>query len=334
MIPTWGQIYDQVRVLLNDTEVPGGQLFTNANLVEHAKDVTEGVFRAFRRYDVPYVDKETFVRVPPHTSYVDLAWAGINSAGTVTDLWVKTPEVLVDVPLSPAPSNDPTTGFVRLQPFSLDGLATGDLVEVILDRRFYGIVNDTWTITVDSPFIILNGCLAAIKDASLYVGAQPGYVAKGGQWRQLAGPVNDWDPADRGHQGTGATSQWALRGSAIRLWPASTDSQVLSVSYGVAGEMDMATPDAVAQLDDSLMLYANGIAGLAARSKGQPGSEIFFQTAYGPTLQPTGEGGILGGMINEMVKNQQMTPRKKARFAPRNWNKGFVREQWFRGFRY
>lgn len=333
MTPTWAEIYEQVRTLLADDDTPGGQIFTDAYLAIQAKGVTESIFRAFDRYSLPYVQKETFVRVPSYTSYVDLATAGINSGGTVNEVWCKEPEFITDIPLSPAPSNDPTTGFVRLQPFDLSGFTTGDLVEVILDRRFYGVVNDTWTITVDSPYIILNGCLAQIKAPADYSGAAPGYVSKGGTWRQLVGPDLNWNPDDRGEGGQGSTSKWALRGQALRLWPVNSQVQVLSVKYGVTGEMDMENPDAVVQLDDSLMLYANAIAGVAGQNKGQTGIEKFLVTAYGPTMQPTGEGGILGGFVDRMIKDMQQSPQIKGRFAPRNWNRGFLRNQTYRNWR-
>lgn len=324
MTPTWAEIYDLVRVRLGDDDTPGGQIFTDAYLASHAKAAAEDVFRAFSRYRIPYVERETFVRVAPYTSYVDMNASGINGGNTVSQIWSKEPEFISEVPLTPAPSNDPATGFVQLQPLDISGLATGDTVEVILDRRFYGVVNDVWTITVNSPFIILNGCLAAIRPSADYTGALPGYMSKGGGWRELGGPDSNWNPEDRGGQGTGTTSRWAVRGGGLRLWPASSTAQVLSVRYAVTGDYDQDTPDAVTQLDDSLTLYSTIIAGKAAQSKGQPNAEIFLAEAYGPTMQPTGEGGILGGIIDRMILGMQMAPRIKGRFTPRNWNRYFV----------
>ena len=193
-------------------------------------------------------------------------------------------------------------------------------VEVILDLRTNGIINDTWTITVDSPYLILNGCLAPLKLAADYAGALPGYVSKGGQWKDVTGPRQDFGPANR-QDGQGLPASFFVRKNAIRLAPSCAQRLVLSVSYRLTGDWTFTSADSPIMMDDCESVLVSAVAGLAMKSKGQDGWQDVLMEAYGPSMQPDGDSGALGGMIDQYIKQMQFDPQTKRRFRAKNMSR-------------
>ncbi len=318
-LSTFTQIYQRVRTRLGDDEVVGGQVFTDAYLSIHMPDIWANTIGAMSKWGLPYTEKESFVLVQPHQSYVDLQRSGLPNPGAIFEVWAGTPSVVTQVPLSPAPSTDPATGFIRLEPASLTGFQTGDEVMVLADPRFQGVVNDVWTVTISAPFMILNGCFATIRPSGDYAGATPGRVAKVDQsnWRQLR-PIDDYNPGTRSEQGS-LPNSYAYRGQVMRLEPVAATQQILSVSYYITGDASFVSTDSPVVADDMSRVLVPYLAGVACQSKGQPGFQDFYVEALGqPVPIATGEGGALGEYIALKVKEMQRAPLQKGRFREKN----------------
>ena len=126
MTPTWAIINEAVRSRTGDTEIAGGQAYTDAILAPHNRQAWADLFRALNRFGVSYVNAETFVSLPANSTYLDTAANGISGASSIFKMECKAPDVISVIPLIPALSNDPATGFVRIQPYDITGFTTGD----------------------------------------------------------------------------------------------------------------------------------------------------------------------------------------------------------------
>lgn len=324
-VSTFSQIYQRVRILLSDDEIVGGQLFTNALLTEFMPDAWASYVGVMSKFGLPYTEKESFVLVQPYQSYVDVVRSGLPNAGAILEVWAGTPDIVQQIPLSPAPTPDPSTGFIRVQPSSITGFQTGDTVSIIQDPRFEGVVNDVWTVTVSAPYLILNGCFANIRPSGDYATALPGWAVRipSSNWRELL-YSEDYDPSDRMVQ-SNLTGQWSYRGQAIRLIPPATTQQVLSVTYRITGDSTFVSSDSPVVDDDASRVLVPYIAGVAARAKGQPGADTLIVQAVGnPEGVMTGEGGILGESISLKIKTMQRNPLLKGRFRPKNMGTRFA----------
>lgn len=318
-LSTFTQIYQRVRQRLGDDEVVGGQVFTDAYLGTLMPDNWANVIGAFSKFGLPYTEAESFVLVQPFQSYIDVQRSGLPNPGAILEVWLGTPDFVSSIPLSPAPTTDPTTGFVRIQPTSTTGLANGNEVMILGDPRFLGVVNDVWTVSVAGGVVTLNGCFATIRNPADYAGATPGNIVNvtPTSWRQLT-YLQDYDPGTRNMQAD-RPSHYTYRKQAIRLVPDPQTQQVLSVTYRITGDSTFVSSDSPVIADDVSRILTPYLAGVACQAKGQPGYEDFYVEAFGkPTPVPDGEGGILGEYIALKLKELQLNPLQKSRFRVKN----------------
>jgi hypothetical protein len=331
-VVSFSDCYQRVRVKLSDTEVPTGQVFTDSFLEPLMVEAWAGFVAAQAKWSLPYTEKESFVYVQPYQDYIDVAQSGLPNPKQLIEVWsCGEPSLLVELPQSPAPSNDPTTGDVRVVPQDISGFSTGDKVGIYMDPRFYGGgVNDEWSVRVDSPYLVLLGCKAPIKDPSDYGTLVPGYVfkASSNSWYPLTYQPED-SPAD--WNATGGRSQlWTYRGQAIRLSPRRESAQILSVIYRISGDSTFVTSDSPVLEDDAANFLTEYLCGVAAQSKGQPGWQSFMLKAVGNEMGlADGNGGLLGEFIAGKVKEMQMTPQFKSRFRVKNYQQ-LVSRSWLR----
>ncbi|MFN7834470.1 MAG: hypothetical protein ACK5NY_01555 [Burkholderiaceae bacterium] len=304
---------------MSDDEVASGQLFTNGMLADFMVEAWANYIGAMSKWGLPYTEKESFILVQPHQSYVDVVRSGLPNPGAILEVWAGVPDIVQQIPLSPAPSTDPATGFIQVQPASVAGFQTGDFVSIIQDHRFEGVVNDVWTVTVSGGFLILNGCFATIRNPADYVGANPGWAVRVPQsaWRSLS-YSEDYDPGERA-AAANLTGEWSYRGQALRLIPPSASQQVLAVTYRITGDSSFVSSDSPVVEDDAARVLVPYLAGVAARAKGQPGAqELLMESVGNPLGVMDGEGGVLGESIALKIKTMQQSPLQKGRFRPKN----------------
>jgi hypothetical protein len=319
------QIYSTTRTLLGADESGGAAVFNDTFLGSLMSPIWADFYRICSKYGVPHTEHESFVRLEPHQDYVNLVRSGLPNPSALLEVWVGKVDTITNIPLSPAPSTDPTTGFVRLQPYDLTGFADGDEVQVIMDQRFFGVICDSWRIKVEAPYVILLGAYADVRPPADYAGVPDGWLVKCDphSWRMLTGPVSS-DPEMRAVAGpSNEPMLWSTRGQAIRIAPPSDQVRILSVVYRVSGDSTFISTDSPVIADDVESMVANWLAGYAARAKGQPGWETYLQMALGPNfLDLNGEpGGQLGSWISNQIKTLQQMPTQANRFRAKNMNK-------------
>jgi len=67
--PTLTEIYSQARAKCGDTEVSGGQIYTDTLLLPHIQEATRALWRGLRNLAVPRVKRTVYYTLPANTSF-------------------------------------------------------------------------------------------------------------------------------------------------------------------------------------------------------------------------------------------------------------------------
>ena len=66
--PTLNEVYEQTRAECGDTEVPGGQIYTNSLLLPHIQSATRTLWRGLRNLATPRVQRTLYYTLPANTN--------------------------------------------------------------------------------------------------------------------------------------------------------------------------------------------------------------------------------------------------------------------------
>lgn len=316
MIPSLGNVKSAVRSVLNDLDMAGGQIATDANQQAFFAAAYRELYRVLELVENPKTVRSAYFNVPPLTSYAIPAGMGINNLGEPDRLSERAIQLTGNVTGAAVIASPPAVQLtIPAHPFS-----SGQTVQV------YGIVglsddvNDDFTITViDANTISLNG-------------AQPtGAWASGGVVTYSGEDWVDLDDADAiifnyPNVPGAALLQYVWLNDHFR-WLPSTTTRQLRIYYLISGNPP--TDNAVSiGIDDSLDYLSYRTAGLLARAKGfTMAAEACDSLAVGPSGQADGTGGFLGQMTSLGIRRMQ-----SVRVIPRRWrikrNQGPLIYQW------
>jgi len=310
MIPTGQQIAETARlVYLGETEVPGGQMFTDAILNEPINTAYRVLIDNLMRTDDRHPRRMAYYNLPAYTTSITPEDMGIANMGGPKELWHRSVGVTWEATI------EAFNAATKTAPSSVDltltggvgDLSTGDQVVAFnFDSAVTQDINDMWRVeVVDGNTIRLLGCSAA--DAT---GAGVGTIGVISNSPEAfpAQPNSDLlleiqdDPGDA----RSILSSWCFKDGRFRFPPCSTARQI-KVLYLISGK----PPDNLAQsfgVDNSLNFLASYAAGLAANARGTTGTaERIFTLAVGnPSGDPgDGDGGFLGQYLRPQVKIQQ-----------------------------
>jgi hypothetical protein len=159
--PTIAQINSKIRDLLGDTEVAGGQEFTDARNFYAIKSAWTAMIQAMVRKDISLVQTVAYVNIPAYTSSFIPTSVGIYDMGAPTELRQRSvggSRTVLSVALA-------SSGGLNHLDCTLDsphGLSDGANVVVFKAAGmdiFNVNMNGAWTITVPSPSVArLMGC--------------------------------------------------------------------------------------------------------------------------------------------------------------------------------
>jgi hypothetical protein len=143
--PTLTEVYDQTRAECGDTEVPGGQIYTNSLLLPHVQSATRTLWRGLRNLATPRVQRTFYYTLPANTSVFR------PSTALITDFSEPTGPVAQRSGLTSVAVSAATQGATSLAVTcsSAHGLATGDTVVL---EQLVGLkgANVLCTVTVTS----------------------------------------------------------------------------------------------------------------------------------------------------------------------------------------
>jgi hypothetical protein len=289
MIPTGQQVCNLVRRILGDTQISGGQIFTNQFLYGAPAGATapfnvdlvagspmeSGYNKLFERMRT-IMDRRcrrtSFAFVPQFTSFLNPLTAGISNCGNPINLWERalaTPPYydITAITLTPASQGVAPSALITVNHGGT--LITGQTIEIQGVQGISDDINNYWTLTVpDTTHIQLNGCTAL----GTYT-ASTGIVIVGSEaWPQT--PMQRvWNQFNFNQIQPGPATQtcflnWTWETSAIRLPPLAA-ARELMIDYNLSGQVPL-DPSLSLGIDDILNSMAYRVAAIAGRSKGRP----------------------------------------------------------------
>jgi len=326
MQQTNAQIAARCRQILGDTEVAGGQIFTDAFLLaNYTAPVWSALLAAGAAASLDLSVRESTVRLLANQKILNPygRQAGIPNLSQINSIYSASIGVESSLPLSPAPTVS-ADGWVNLQPTSTTGFNTGDTVHIVRERRVDGWVNNEWTINLAGGVVTLVGCDATIRSDD-YSTALPGWIVKRStEFREIGRQMaNVLSSNSQAQAQAPIPGPWRVdEGGLIRFTNAPSSTCLLRIVYRQSATGTSIDPDAGIPWDDAGEWMANWMAYLVAKDRMSSdfafkiGSDACGVQADGRSIVPDGNGGMLLQFINNQSKSQP--PQSSGRYRVKN----------------
>jgi len=303
-------VYDAVRGIMGDTQVPGGEIYTDTLLQTHYQAAYSEMYRAAQSAQYPLVRRESYYNLPANTGYLNPATAFIYNLGQPESV-----EARINVTAWSVSSFSPTTpglGFATLTTSIPTTLNSGNQAVLYGLAGVSDDANDQWTVTVTNPStIVLNGCASIAVGTPVTTTAVLSSSAE--QFNALT-PVErlSWEdvaPVDR-------PLFYAWEGNVFRFPPCSGIVQ-LRIVYSLSGNAPTIITQPVG-VDDCLGFLSYRTASLAALSRSLvQRASVYENLSVGPNwLSQQIPGGMLAQLLSPAIRNLQRLPPSKRRSPP------------------
>jgi len=312
-IPTLGNVLSLSRILTGDTQVPGGQVYTDLFLMNFYPTSYRSMVRVLAQYNNKRMQRTSYYNLPAYTGYLLPASAAITNFGEPIDLFERS---IDSSALIEAISYDADRVLVTIagHPYT-----TGQMAIVFGVRGLTDDVNDEWCMECpDANSIYLQGCRAT---GTYTLGS--GTLSHSTEGFPKVPLVREFDTQASPSIGTNSLDRFRWEGDAFRFNPISIPRQ-LKIVHTISGNppTTAANLDVSTGVDDCLDFLAYYTAAAALAIKGPSESARLFTLACGyPDGVFTGPGrfpaGQLGGLIAAGVKSSQMERIIPPRFRPR-----------------
>ena len=303
------QVFDKTRILLGDSEVAGGSVFTDDgtngtwNLNSLLSTVYSEACRHMQEVENRFVVRDFFASLAAFQAYLDPASVNILDVGEIRD--VRTRSITATLDIADVTPNL-VTSVCRIQTATPHGLADGRLI--VITGSVGGILNilGEWIVDVVSANEFdIHGCRASGTYTS---GGQ--VIEAGGNWSD---PLlhRDYLNLESGRQNEYNWSQDVLR------FVPSSEARLAKVEYKTSGTLPAADGDSLAP-DDMADYFCYRLAGLAAEADGDYETADRMQLqAIGPN--PDEPSGFLGQILDNGVKAMNKTMYQFGRFRERRY---------------
>jgi len=311
MVPTYGQFCDAFRFHIGDTQIPGGQVWTNASgkLDPYLQQAYSELYKGFEGAAVANIKRTIYGIVPAYTSYINPQNFGAKnfSEPTIKPLWERPADTTIDFIDAIAAGTGPFGPITDITTTNPHNLALGDEVMIFLCSGVSDNINDQWVVSLilgPNQFRI-NGPLVT---GTYSVSPTQGVYCKAFQatWSEVPSVP---EILDYPQTPSGKIDKYAWIDGGFRVIPATVARQLKMVFYlsGNAPNKDSGEGTSLG-FDDSLGFLAYRAAALAAKDRSYLSTfKTLNQQALGPTEQHADWGGLFG-----------MLMRSKARSAARN----------------
>jgi len=310
MIPTGSMIAETARlVYLGDTEVPGGQIFTDSILQPSINSAFRTLMDNLRRSDDRTPRRMGFYNLPAYTTSLTPADMGIANMGGPKELWHRS--VGSTYSATVAAFNDKTNTTPRSVDLTISGgtssfSAGAQVVTFNFDSSVTQDINDMWHIqVVDANTIRLLGCAAQDADGD-GVGTTGVVSTSPEDYSPQPNATLRLEIQDNIGGASTTISEWAWKDGRFRF-PPCTSARQLKILYMISGDPPLNLGDPYG-IDNSLDFLASYAAGLAANMKGYKGmaGDIFRLAVGREDGDPKdGDAGFLGQYMRPQVKQQQ-----------------------------
>lgn len=302
--PTLTEIYSQTRAACGDTEVSGGQIYTDTLLLPHVQAATRRLWSALRNLATPRVRRTLYYTLPANTSVFFPSSAAVNDFSEPSGrVGVRGGVTLVAI------STVTQSGQNLLVTTSAPhGLSTG---AVVILERMTGMsganIQATITVTGASTFTA-NGVVASgTYTTGGYAVTSSNDFAEIGYFDTLAAATN---------QSNTQVFGCVYREGRFQFTPASEAYQ-LRIFYWSSAEVPVAGGDVVA-FNDSIDFLAKYAASEACRAQGAIDRYAMLRSeAVGDAYT----NGIIGGDLRQLMQSavRQMQNQSPYQRGPRSF---------------
>lgn len=291
--PTLTELYESTRAKCGDTEVSGGQIYTNAVLLPHIQEAVRVMWRGLRNLAVPRVHKVFYFTLPANTSILH------PSTALITDF--SEPAGLVSarggITSAAVTGATPGTSSLSVTCSGGHGLTTGNSV-VLQQLAGLNGANVLCAVTVSSSTVFTaNGVVAT----GTYTSGGT-VVTSQNEFAQLV-LVRELPASST--QVSAELSMYVYQEGVFRFIPASNDRQV-RVPYWSSATVPSTGSDQVGFNDsiDFISIYA------AAEACSSQGADARYaklmNQAVGPNFSAGGYGGELRQLMVAAVRQRQL----------------------------
>lgn len=291
--PTLTEIYNQTRAVIGDTEVSGGQIYTDSILLPHVQAATRQLWRSLRNLATPRVQRVFYYCLPANTSVFYPATAGITDfASPANDVGVRRDVTQVSI----SAATQGATGLT-VTTSGAHGLTTGDTVVL---EQIVGLKNANvlCTVTVtNSTVFVANGLVTTGTYSS---GGK--VVTSDNQFYPLT-----WAPVipSATTQNTPWLSVAVWTDNRFQFMPSNEVVQLM-VPYWSSAAVPASGSDVVG-LDDCMDFLAKYAGSMACEAQGatEMSNNLLVQ-AVGTRFQDGVFGGELLSLCNVLVRSLQL----------------------------
>jgi hypothetical protein len=300
MVPTKLQVLQTAQFHLGDEQ---GQIFNHQLLEQPFQLANRELARVLANLAIPRVQTERFYDLPPNTSVLDPATAGITDFREPERLEERSVQASVFI------ANAVTgPGYVTITTSVAHPFTTGDLAVLWGLGGMHGI-NGIFAVTVVDT---LNFKANGVTVTGLYTSG--GKASKSGEGFQ---PLTSRDHIeDLSLTKASTLGEYCWREGRFWFIP-NAGVRELRIMYissaGIVSKLNDTTG-----FDDSLDFLALRTAAYAAGSRGAPTrAQALNLLALGPNLQADGSGGVLHDLVVAAVRALQATPTRRPPFRQR-----------------
>lgn len=292
--PTLSEIYEQTRWACGDTEVAGGQIYTNTLLLPHIQAATRELWRGMRNLAVPRVQRTFYYTLPANTAIF------YPSTALITDFSEPSGPIsqrgsLTSVAITAAALAGSGTGL-NITCGSAHGLTTGQMVTLEQINGLQG-ANVLCSVTVtSSTAFTANGVVTTGTYSS------GGYVVTSqNEFEDLVWVDRVPVSTTQSTQGIGAV---VYKDGYFQFTP-STDNQQLRVQYWSSAKVPTTGTDVVA-FNDCIDFISQFAASNACKSQGaNDRAATLWDMAVGPAYTQGVKGGSMRELLLSAVRQRQ-----------------------------
>lgn len=298
--PTLSEVYTQARAKCGDTEVVGGQIYTNSILLPHVQEATRALWRGLRNLATPRVQRTFYYTLPANTSIF------YPQTALITDFSEPSGPVcqrdgLTAVAVAAATQNGSNLDITCTGPH---GLTTGDVV-VLEQLGGLKAANALCAVTATSATqLFANGVITS------------GTYTSGGF---VVTSQNEFQPLEYASAVPTATTQ-STPGLTIAVYAdnyfqflPSNNNQQIRITYWSSSEVPVSDADKIYFNDciDFVAIYA------AAEASKAQGAMTQYEQMRRQAVGPRFDEGVYGGEMRQLMQaavreRQNMSPYERA----------------------
>jgi hypothetical protein len=318
MIPSAGMVLDFARKLCHDTEIPGGQRYTDAYLQPYAQSVWADLFQAYAIHRLPRASRQFFYILPPFTASLSVSTLGVSPADLdhIEERMVNLEEILTIANIEPHTSADAETKPDQCRVTTTNqehNFVDGDRVALWgVGPQITDDINDTWMVRPVGPpmpyHFVLMGCTASATEAPPlpYNPSQTASILKTSSpfSPMKAGLNQDQQPLSAGLMGNFEWREGKL------IFRGSSSAIQLRLRVKIAPNFPTLATDSLG-IEGCYNYLSYGIAARALRQDDPRTAQDYAQDAWGSNsfepdlMQP---GGHLKNFLHPQRRQEQASP--------------------------